>query len=258
MLHLKMMPETEMRDNGPMKNSESGLTMKTIGVLGGIGPQATIDFERRIHEAAQRILPQRANGGYPPLVTLFMRHPPVLVDAAWRPLSPLQIDPRVLDAAAQLGKIADLLVVPSNTPHLFRSELEAASGCPMLSIIDVTVAELKRRAVDEVGLLGLGLPQIYVERLEAEGIRFLPTAPSRRDRLDQAILSLMEGREQTADRDAARDAVAELRAAGAVCTILGCTEIPLLLGTDAEAEDLVNPGALLANAVVEAAVDPAG
>jgi len=43
--------------------------MRTIGILGGIGPQATIDFEARLHTAAQAILPQHVNEGYPPMVT---------------------------------------------------------------------------------------------------------------------------------------------------------------------------------------------
>ncbi len=40
-----------------------GPAMKTIGVLGGIGPQATMDFEARVHRVAQRLIPQRLNGG---------------------------------------------------------------------------------------------------------------------------------------------------------------------------------------------------
>ena len=53
--------------------------MKTIGVLGGLGPQATMDFEQRLHRAAQRVIPQQLNGGYPPTVVWYCRHPPVVV-----------------------------------------------------------------------------------------------------------------------------------------------------------------------------------
>ena len=54
--------------------------MRTIGVLGGIGPQATMDFEARVHRVAQRLVPAHYNEGYPPMVTVFLRHPPVLVE----------------------------------------------------------------------------------------------------------------------------------------------------------------------------------
>ena len=40
--------------------------MKTFGVLGGLGPQATTDFEARVHHVAQRLIPQYLNTGYPP------------------------------------------------------------------------------------------------------------------------------------------------------------------------------------------------
>ena len=42
--------------------------MKTIGVLGGLGPQATMDFEARVHRESQRRIPPRMNGGYPPMI----------------------------------------------------------------------------------------------------------------------------------------------------------------------------------------------
>jgi hypothetical protein len=42
--------------------------MKTIGVLGGLGPQATLDFEARVHAASQRLIAGHGNGGYPPMV----------------------------------------------------------------------------------------------------------------------------------------------------------------------------------------------
>ncbi len=59
--------------------------MKTIGVLGGLGPQATMDFEQRVHHVAQGLVPPQGNSGYPPMVVYYCRHPPVLVDATGHP-----------------------------------------------------------------------------------------------------------------------------------------------------------------------------
>ena len=67
--------------------------MKTIGVVGGIGPQATMEFERQVHRVSQRRLPQFANGGYPPMVVLFHRRPPILLDAYGQPVRPVRLDP---------------------------------------------------------------------------------------------------------------------------------------------------------------------
>jgi aspartate racemase len=228
--------------------------MRTIGMLGGIGPQATMDFEARIHRISQCLLSQDFNTGYPPLVTVFLRHPPILVENG-RPTEPLTLDPRLLQTAAKLGQWVDLLVIPCNTPHFFLDEIRAAAGCEMIGIIDVTVEHLKRRGETPVGLIGLGIPKIYASRFEAEGLDFETAPASVRERLDDAILHVMEGRETHEDRQVARDAVAEVRAAGAPVTVLGCTEIPLLLGEDAEAPDLVNPAQLLAEAAVRRAIE---
>jgi len=238
--------------------SASAATLPTIGILGGIGPQATMDLEARIHRVAQRLVPQHLNTGYPPLVTVYLRHPPVLVGSDGTPRTPLAIDPRVLAAARRLGAWADFLVIPSNTPHLFLDAIREAAGRPIISIIDVTLAALRRRGADAVGLVGLGIPQIYADRLEAEGLRAITADPATRDALARAILRLMEGGDTPEGRAAAAAAVGQVRAAGAPVTVLGCTEIPLLLGEAAEAADLLNPAQLLAEAAVRFAVEAGG
>ena len=48
--------------------------MLTIGVLGGFGPQATTEFENRVHEEARLVLPPHFDRGYPPMVTVHLRH----------------------------------------------------------------------------------------------------------------------------------------------------------------------------------------
>jgi aspartate racemase len=229
--------------------------MRTIGVLGGIGPQATMDFERRVHDEARRRRPPYLNEGYPPMVTVYLRHAPVLLDDDGRPRKPLALDPRVLEAATRLGEWADLLAIPSNTPHLFLQEIRRASSGEVVSIVDVTVEELRQHAVTRVGLVGLGVPQVYEERLRSESIEVIVAPEPVREQLDDAILRLMEGRTTGVQREAARTAVRSVRAAGAPVTILGCTEIPLLLGPEAEREDLVNPGQLLARTVVRRAME---
>ena len=63
--------------------------MRTLGVLGGIGPQATIDFESRVHAVSQERIPQDLNRGYPPMVTVFLRHPVEAADAIVHQIQPV-------------------------------------------------------------------------------------------------------------------------------------------------------------------------
>src|SRR5262245_2321628 len=67
--------------------------MRTIGVLGGLGPRATMDFEARLHRMGQRLIPANQNRGYPPMV-VYDRHPPVVLTEEGKPRMPSRADSR--------------------------------------------------------------------------------------------------------------------------------------------------------------------
>jgi aspartate racemase len=241
-------------DEAPPVHKGAETNMKTIGVLGGLGPQATMDFEARIHRVAQRLIRPNYNRGYPPMVVSYYRHPPVLLTEQDEPRLPFRPDPRLLEAAKRLGGMADFLVITANTPHLFRAEIEQAAGRKVLSRIDTTLEEVRRRKWKRVGVLGLGDPVFYTRPLGQLGIACETMRPESRASLDKAICRLREGRDDAESAAAAREAVATLRARGVDGVVLGCTEIPLLLRESADAADLMNPAQLLAEAPVRVAV----
>src|SRR5262245_53237827 len=228
--------------------------MKTIGILGGMGPQATMDFEMRVHRVAQRLIPPHFNGGYPPMVVFYCRHAPILVTDTGMPQRPLRLNPRMLEAAKRLGGLADFVVVPCNGAHLFQAEIEQAAGRKVLSMIEATLDEVRRRRWQRVGVLGLGDPVVYTEPMRRLGIAWETADAERRAALDGAVFRLIEGRDDAESAAAARAAVADLRARRVDGVILGCTEVPLLLREAAEAVDLINPAELLAEAAVKAAL----
>lgn len=232
--------------------------MQRIGVLGGISAQATMDFETRVHRVCQRLIPQDWNRGYPSMVVWYHRELPIQVDRDGRPIVPRQIDPGLLEGAAWLGKAADFLVIPCNSAHIGVRQIEAAAGCPVLSMIDVTLDEVARRGWRGVGVLGFGgAPAVYVDPLADKGVRSVAIDGELQGRLDGAIRAVMEGREGAADHEAALAAVDVLRAQGVDGVVLGCTEIPLLLGRKSDGGDLINPAALLAEAAVSRALSTA-
>jgi aspartate racemase len=216
-----------------------------------------MDFEARIHQVSQQLISPRGNSGYPPMIVHYCRFPPIVLDQEMRPVMPIQPNPPLLQAARELGALADFLVITANGPHAFQKELEEASGCTVLSMIDVTLAELTRRGWQKVGLLGLGEPRIYMQPLGEKGIEYVTLKEEKRERLDQAIFKVMEGRDGKGERSVAADAIEILREEGVEGIILGCTEIPLLLDGGVGAEDLINPAHLLAEAAVEYALSGA-
>lgn len=215
--------------------------MQTIGVIGGIGPQATIDFESRVYRAARARTPGEATSGFPRLVVWLLNHPPLVVTESGLPSLPLTPHPGLLDAAQSLGTVADFLVMTSNGAHVFRGAVERASGKPVVSLIDSTIAEVQRRGWTKVGVLGLGEPVVYLEPLGRLGIATTTIDVEMRGRLDPTIFRLMSGETGYELGAAAREAVATLRAQDIDGVILGCTEIPLLLAADSTAPDLIDP-----------------
>jgi aspartate racemase len=228
--------------------------MKTIGVLGGIGPQATMDFEQRIHRVSQRLIPQRFNSGYPPMIVWYLRHPPVLVTETGSPRLPMQPNPGLLEAARQLGTLADFLVIPCNSAHLLLAEIEQAAGKKVLSMIDATLADVRRREWKRVGVLGFGDPVVYTRPLTQRGVVCETIDAATRTALDAAIFRLAEGREDAQTKKVASQALADVRGRGVEGVILGCTEVPLLLAELAAAPDLIDPLQLLAEAAVKASM----
>ena len=235
-----------------IENNEGA--MKTIGSIGGLGPQATVDLEMRIHKVAQQVLPQVLNGGYPPMIVEYYRHPPILLKENNLPVFPLQIDPRLLAVAKSLGAMADFLVMPTNGVHRFQKEIENASGRAMLSIIDATMDEVKKRKWKRVGVLGLMTMEIYTRKLTEMGIAFETINDELQKKIDKTIFRVMEGRDDENDRALMLEALDQLRSKNVDGIIPGCTEIPLLLDKEMDSDHLVNPAQLLAEAAVKYAI----
>ena len=231
--------------------------MHTIGILGGLGPQATMDFEARIHAVSQQLVPQHGNQGYPPLLVYYHRNPPVIMIEDGTPVMPIQIDPQLLAAARRLGSWADFLVITSNGVHLLQQQIEQAAGRRVLSMIDATIEEIGRRGLARVGVLGLGEPRVYQEPLARIGVAYEMIEGDLRNRLDQAIYAVAEGRAHETHA-VAREAIAALRARQVEAIILGCTEIPFMLPEAHDDSTLINPAQLLAEATVRAAINMRG
>ncbi len=169
-----------------------------------------------------------------------------------QPVQPLQPDPLLLEAARTLSTMAHFLVIASNSVNMMREAFEAATGRLVLSMIETTIEEVRRRRWRRVGMLTFRSIPVYTEPLRELGMTCETIPTNLAGSLDQAITALSAGIETEHDRSVAREAVAVLRARDVDGIILGCTEIPLLL--QEEAADLINPLHLLAEAAVKHAL----
>jgi aspartate racemase len=142
--------------------------MRTTGMIGGLGPESTIDYYRSI---IARYRARRPDAGYPQVI-----------------INSLDVDKGIaLLDAGRLGDLADYLVtgvevlvragadfafIAANTPHLVFDEVQHRSAIPLVSIVRATSAYAKELGLKRLGLFGTGFTMrasFYPEELEGRG-----------------------------------------------------------------------------------------
>ena len=197
-----------------------------VGVIGGVGPAATVCF---LDLVVRRTAAERDQDHLDLVVlqhsTIPDRTAYILGRSDENPGPVMAADARRLE---RLG--VGFVVVPCNTAHHFTDEVAAAVDVPVLSIVDETAAEVAARGVTRVGVLatsGTLAAQVYQRALQERGIE--PLVP---DDADQDVVMGIIYDQVKAGRPAdvaALHAVADrLRARGADVVVLGCTELSVV------------------------------
>jgi aspartate racemase len=208
--------------------------MKTIGMIGGIGPESTIDYYKRLLDGTRK----RDPGGRSPSIiinSIDLQKGLDLLGA--NRLSDLTeyIVPEVMRLK---GAGVDFGFLAANSPHIVFDEIARRSPMPLISIVEATCAEAKARGFRKLGLLGTRFTmegRFYPEVFAREGIELAVPRPEERDYVhDKYLNELIPGKFLSQTRDGllaiARRLINE---EGIEALILGGTELPLIL-TDSD------------------------
>jgi len=202
---------------------------EVLGVLGGMGPLATVDFLRKLIEET----PAVRDEDHIPVVTYCVpqipMRPAAILDGGESPLPAMLEGIRTL---RQAGAIA--IAIPCNTAHYWYDDMMREGGLPIVHIADAALAELARRcargaAVGLIGTQGTLAANFYQQRLAARGYRCIINSEPDRDQLILAAINHVKGNELGAAALKLESAVAKLAHAGAQGVILACTETPVVL-----------------------------
>lgn len=200
----------------------------TLGIVGGLGPESTIDYYRRILESWEREEPGTA--------------PSIVIDSldVQRALRLVAQDrPALIEyLLASLRRLAgagvDFAAMTANTPHIVFDDLAARSPVPLLSIVEVCAQEASRQGLRRLALLGTRFTMegpFYPEVCARYGVTVVP--PDDADRTwvhERYVGELLKGDFRDDTRRQFISLVARLRdERGAEGVILGGTELPLLL-----------------------------
>lgn len=218
--------------------------LKTIGILGGMGPEATAYFFDLVVKNTRAA----ADQGHVPVVMYSRPSVPDRTAAILRGgPSPLPHLVRGVKALHRAG--ADFAVMPCVTAHYFHSAVAARSPIPVVHLLEETVAYVRKRhpRIRRIGLLasaGTVVSRIFHDSFEAAGIEVLVPPPREQKRVMEAIYGkkgIKAGFTTGPPRKAVLDVAAGLIHAGARGIVAGCTELPLVLGKDDLPVPLIEP-----------------
>ena len=204
--------------------------MKTIGLLGGMSWESSIEYYRIINETVKDRL-----GGLHSAQCLMYSVDFAEIEALqhaneWQALTDLMIES--VQRLAHGG--ADCLVICTNTMHRMALEIQAAIDLPLLHIADAAAYAVIAQGLHTVGLLGTRFTMegdFYRAKLAQDhGLQVLIPDEQDRETVHRIIYDeLVKGQIREESRLAFQDVIAGLKASGAQGVILGCTEIPLLI-----------------------------
>lgn len=217
---------------------------KTLGVLGGMGPAATVDFLAKLQAATPAACDQDhirviadINGKIPPRLT-----EPAAAEAALRAM-----------AAGLRDGGAEVLAMPCNTAHVHAAAIREASGLPLIDMIGEAIAAARATGVETVGLLATPVAsRLYAERLSDAGLTPVELDEAERAAFAAVIARIKIGDVGPQSRAGMRRLAGQLTARRAGLIIAGCSEVPLVLGSEDLDVPLLDATRVLADACVAA------
>lgn len=229
--------------------------MKTIGLLGGMSWESSLEYYRLINQFTKAQLGEMHSAQC------------VMYSVDFAPLEEMQREDRwgdaavvLVDAARRVERAgADFVLMCTNTMHRMADEVQSAISVPLLHIADATAAVIGETQLMKVGLLGTRYTMeqdFYRGRLaEKFGLEVItPDAPGRMAVNDIIYGELVLGEIRPESRQTYRRIIEKLVDAGAEGVILGCTEIPMLIQQEDSPVPVFNTTRIHAKQAVELAL----
>jgi aspartate racemase len=226
---------------------------KIIGILGGMGPEATIDLFYKII----KFTPAEKDQNH--LRIIIDNNPKIpdrtaaILGKGEDPLPALQETARNLERAG-----ADFIIIPCNTAHYFLSSIQESVKIPILNMIEETVKETQKKnsSIKKVGLLasiGTYKTKIYHQHFKKFNIEVISPEEKDKEEVMKAIYAVKAGDLSEGIKISIFKIAQKLIDKGSEALIAGCTEIPLILKEGDVSVPIIDPTRVLAETAVRKA-----
>tara|TARA_B100000586_G_scaffold138735_1_gene100528 strand:- start:2047 stop:2823 length:777 start_codon:yes stop_codon:yes gene_type:complete len=222
--------------------------MKTLGILGGMGAEATSLFYKKLIDKT----PASSDQSHIPTVminqTTLPDRSPYILSGQLDPLGKM-----IYDIALKIQNAgADYIVMPCNTVHVFLPYLDTLK-IPIIDMIQETVADIKRKNNKSIGILGTTATiksNLYQNKLSEAGIDSILPDSLHQDIVMDIIFDVKAGKSKDIASNKLHTVIDHLREQQVDCILLGCTELPLLV-TEISHITLCDPLDILATACID-------
>ncbi len=230
------------------------MSEKIIGILGGMGPEATADLYMRIIRAT----PAKRDQDHPRVIIYSNSKVPdrtaAIVGTGPSPL------PELIRAGKRLEEAgADFIIIPCNTAHYFIEPLQKELRVPILNMIKLSAGRARNLypKIRKAGLLatdGTVKSGLYSAAYEEAGVEILHPTPEKQADVMKAIYQCIKAGNHIDGGFLLRGVSNDLIAGGAEMIICGCTEVSLVLKAEDLPVPVLDPLQVLAEAAVSEAI----
>ena len=225
---------------------------KTIGVLGGMGPEASANLYSKIIKYAQYKYNAVQDFDYPPIIIYSL---PLLGFDETGIVDEKLVKQQLIDGVKKLESAGcDLIIIGCNTVHIFYDEMQAAIKIPILNIVEETKKRVKEFGYKKVGLFAsesTSKSKLYQKKFAEDNIEIISPNEKQQKILNKVIEHVMGGNQKIDDVIALKGVARDYLRQGAEAVVMGCTEIPLAINqshTDIKLFDTIE-------IIVQSAVD---
>lgn len=224
---------------------------KTIGILGGMGPEASAELYSKIIKLCQKKYNAKLDEDYPPMIIYNLPAPQMIDDLRNKD----KLFFALIDGVKKLENAgADFIVIACNTVHYFLPDLQKNVSIPILSIIEEVAGLLVKNKIKKIGLLATITTikqKIYENRLREFGISIIVPDEQSQRKVLSIIRKTIAGKSTERDRLFLKSLIEKLKSKGAQAIVLGCTELPLVISQKDSPIPLVDTLQILAEAAVK-------
>lgn len=199
---------------------------KTIGILGGMGPDATAYFYRLIIEKSRSDFGALHNDDYPNILIHSIPVPDFISNQEHLSEALTILE----DSTANISNNCSIMCIACNTAHILIDKLQLKTKTPFISMVEETAKFINKSGYKKVGLLATPTTfqtELYQNAININGAKVITPEPEEISELGIIVNDIIEGK---FNQSKARIiAIADkLVSQGAQAIVLGCTELPLI------------------------------